>query len=99
MTKKIIGSCNVSVAEIRLHRKLKVRKIKRERSIPIFDLTMLSQNSWTSMKPVTEYRVLDRYQHQTVISKVQKEKFGSFRTRLLGSTEQYSCFISPYTQR
>ncbi|KAK6630607.1 hypothetical protein RUM43_014592 [Polyplax serrata] len=99
LVKKISEPSSVSVADIRLHRKLKVRKLRREKNLAVFDLNYRTQMSWQSLSPTYEYRVLDRYQHQTVVRSDENEKLGSFRTRLLGSTEQYTCFVSPFTQR
>lgn len=99
LIKKVTDSSKISLADIRLLRKLKVRKLKRERNLPVFNLNSVSPYPWESSRPQLEYRVLDRYHHQTVLSSIENEKLGSFRTRLLGSTEQYTCFVSPFTQR
>lgn len=89
----------MSVADIRLLRKLKLRRLKREKNLNIFDINSVLKRSWSLSKPTVEYRVLDRYLHQTVLNSNDGEKFESFKTRLLGSSEQYECFVSPFTQR
>ncbi|KAL0278958.1 UNVERIFIED_CONTAM: hypothetical protein PYX00_000622 [Menopon gallinae] len=94
--RKISEANEVSVADIRLHRKLKLRRLKRERNLSVFDPQSPNQTSWIRSG---DYRVLDRYQFQTVVTSFDDDKLNSFRTRLMGHTEQYSCFVSPFTQR
>lgn len=101
LAKRISRSDPVSIADIRLHRKLRVRRLKRERNLSAFDLDACSRPGWTDAvcNASSDARVLDRYHHQTLMTAVEEEQLRSFRTRLMGHTEQYTCFTSPFTQR
>lgn len=92
LKKRIEQSELMSVAELRLHRKLVVRKLRRERQIPVFNLD--ARNEGTNL--IQAPRVLDRFRTVTTDNQVSGS---SFWTRLMGSTNQYTCITSPMTNR
>uniref|UniRef100_A0A1B6DTF2 N-acetyltransferase domain-containing protein n=1 Tax=Clastoptera arizonana TaxID=38151 RepID=A0A1B6DTF2_9HEMI len=73
----------------RFYRKLVVRKIKRERNLPLFSLD--SQECSNKNLP----RILDRYQNILNCQQLQQNSFLVDQE----STSDKSCSISPYTQR
>lgn len=78
-------------ANRRIYRKLAVRKLKREYSLPIFDIDRFSVNSVSNEK-FSKYgnRVLDRFSCENLN--------GFFEQRLAGHHES-SAVHSPYTNR
>lgn len=99
----------------RLYRKLAVRKLKREKNIPLFDLDA-EVRSIRGMDPPEYYEredvskrlmantkinnTLDRYQITYRTIKNKSQQYISFITRLMGlEDEQNECIISPYTER
>ncbi|XP_063221129.1 cysteine-rich protein 2-binding protein [Bacillus rossius redtenbacheri] len=87
----------------RLHRKLCVRRLKRERGLPLFDLDRGGYGS-RERRPAGgpgETRVLDRFQVQSRRSQELgsvESRHCSFMVRLMGQSEPM-CFCSPYTHR
>ncbi|XP_067002272.2 cysteine-rich protein 2-binding protein [Anabrus simplex] len=97
----------------RLYRKLCVRRLKRERNMPLFNLDntlvfnkYLGQHESVWSKPskavgygMEDVRILDRFQHVAKLPEGKsKPQNCSFIYRLMGHSEP-NCFYSPYTQR
>ncbi|GFS67085.1 cysteine-rich protein 2-binding protein [Nephila pilipes] len=98
----------------RLYRKLVVRKIKRERNIPIFDIdakmcsllgmdppdSMEHEKSVKLVAPVPHLRtVTDKFQINNLNARGKSKHYTSFLTRLMGSDDEETSFVSPYTER
>lgn len=101
LSKRVQNSEFLSVAELRLHRKLVVRRLRRERGVPVFDVDAYARGGGAQF-PLTgvprPVRILDRFRRRTVASDLAGVE-ETFWTRLMGHTEQYSCFTSPMTKR
>lgn len=99
----------------RLYRKLVVRKLKRERNLPVFDIDA-EVRAIRGMDPPEYYErevkskgksnnlntntILDRYQIKYCNSQGKFQRYSSFITRLMGlEDEQQESIISPYTER
>ncbi|XP_054710670.1 cysteine-rich protein 2-binding protein-like [Uloborus diversus] len=96
----------------RLYRKLIVRKLKRERNLPVFDIDA-EVRAIRGMDPPDYVKiddmkksapnlktVLDRYQVVLCKGRSKMQQHTSFVTRLMGlEDEQQDCIISPYTER
>ncbi|GBM29230.1 Cysteine-rich protein 2-binding protein [Araneus ventricosus] len=99
----------------RLYRKLKVRKLKRERKLPIFDIDV-KMRSLRGMDPpdYVEHEnlpkpiaaapslktILDRFQSSQFSVCGKSQQHASFFCRLMGlEDEEQSSIVSPYTQR
>ncbi|GIZ05381.1 cysteine-rich protein 2-binding protein [Caerostris extrusa] len=97
----------------RLYRKLVVRKLKRERNLPIFDIDV-EMRSLRGMDPPDYIKieniskpdtqapapmkaVLDRFQNKFSAGKTQQ--YVSFVTRLMGLEGELSVIVSPQTER
>ncbi|KAJ9597863.1 hypothetical protein L9F63_011286 [Diploptera punctata] len=87
----------------RLYRKLCIRRLKRERGMPLFNLDDFGPGIRNSrivphVNPILcDVRILDRFQR--VSTALHEEEPGyPFILRLMGQSEP-SCFYSPYTQR
>ncbi|GFY48008.1 cysteine-rich protein 2-binding protein [Trichonephila inaurata madagascariensis] len=99
----------------RLYRKLMVRKLKRERNLPVFDIDaqvralmgmdppdyMKHENSIKSVVPVPGLNtVLDRFQVGSFNACGKSQQQASFLTRHMGlEGEEEISFVSPYTER
>ncbi|GFY23047.1 cysteine-rich protein 2-binding protein [Trichonephila clavipes] len=99
----------------RLYRKLMVRKLKRERNLPVFDIDaqmrslrgmdppdyMVHKSSIESVTHVHNFRtILDRFQVGNFNAQGRFQQHTSFRSRLMGwEDEEETCFVSPYTER
>ncbi|CAD5113557.1 DgyrCDS2722 [Dimorphilus gyrociliatus] len=67
----------------RLRAKLRLRQLKRERGLPIFDIdSMIENEARKSNKPTPEKRVLDRY--QTMAGRKEGHEETSFISKLIG---------------
>ncbi|GBL97620.1 Cysteine-rich protein 2-binding protein [Araneus ventricosus] len=101
--------------EIRcLYRKLKVRKLKRERNLPIFNID-IKMHSLRGMVPpdYVEHEklpkpiatapslktILDRFQSSQFSVCGKSRQHASFFCCLMGPEDEYSSIVSPYTQR
>lgn len=99
----------------RLYRKLVVRKLKRERNLPLFDIDA-EVRAIRGMDPPEYYEkddankrisinsstsaILDRYQISYRNARSKCQGYSSFITRLMGiEDEQQESIISPYTER
>lgn len=99
----------------RLYRKLVVRKLKRERNLPLFDIDA-EVRAIRGMDPPEYYdrddvskkadfnssssSILDRYQVNCHNVRSKSTQYSSFLTRLMGiEDEQQESIISPYTER
>ncbi|PNF35440.1 Cysteine-rich protein 2-binding protein [Cryptotermes secundus] len=89
----------------RLYRKLCVRRLKRERGMPLFNLDDIqpgrrAREVAQPARHVADVRILDRFQHAAVSEREEEASSGSrsFILRLMGQSEPF-CFCSPYTRR
>lgn len=99
----------------RLRRKLIIRKLKREKNLPIFNLDTEVQlhcgliqpeniekpifKSISSLSNKPGNYILDRYQTGHYIVCGTSHHHPNFVTRLMGLEEDQECIISPYTAR
>lgn len=85
---------NVPANVRRFYRKLKIRQLKRDRLLPIFDLNFYHPTEFLPYKINT--RLLDRFQVFTAFCPVKKES--SFYSKLVGQVDPEP-FVSPHVGR